>query len=44
MVARISAGKSISRMLNYNEKKVQHAEAQIIDAVDFVKVMEVLAL
>ncbi len=28
MVARISAGKSIARMVNYNEHKVQHGQPQ----------------
>ena len=43
MVARISAGKSISRMLNYNEKKVQQGKAELIDAVHFGKAIEDLS-
>lgn len=35
MVARISAGKSIARMVNYNEHKVQQSKAVLIDAIHF---------
>ena len=35
MVARISAGKSITRMVHYNEHKVQQSKAVLIDAVHF---------
>jgi hypothetical protein len=43
MVARISAGRSISRMLNYNEKKVQQGKAELIDAVHFGKELKDLS-
>ena len=35
MVARISAGKNITRMVQYNEHKVQQSKAVLIDAVLF---------
>ncbi|HTE11596.1 MAG TPA: relaxase/mobilization nuclease domain-containing protein [Chitinophagaceae bacterium] len=37
MVARINTGKSISKALNYNEKKVQHREAECLHAQNFLK-------
>ena len=42
MVARISAGKSIARMVYYNEHKVQQNKAVLIDAVHFGREMEAL--
>lgn len=43
MVARISAGKSIARMVNYNEHKVQQSKAELIDAVHFGREAEELS-
>lgn len=43
MVARISAGKSIKRMVNYNELKLQQGKAELIDAVHFGKEAEDLS-
>lgn len=43
MVARISCGKSIKRMVNYNEQKLQQGKAQLIDAVHFGKEVEELS-
>ncbi len=37
MVARINTGKSISKALNYNEKKVQQGQAEILSANNFLK-------
>lgn len=37
MVARINTGKSISKALNYNEKKVQQGQAEILSAFNFLK-------
>jgi relaxase-like protein len=37
VVARINTGKSISKALNYNEKKVQFGEAEILHARNFLK-------
>lgn len=37
MVARINTGKSISKALNYNEKKVQQGQAEILSATNFLK-------
>lgn len=37
MVARINTGKSISKALNYNEKKVQQGTAEILSASNFLK-------
>ncbi|MEI9943944.1 MAG: relaxase/mobilization nuclease domain-containing protein [Chitinophagaceae bacterium] len=37
MVARINSGKSISKALNYNEKKVQQGEAEFLAAQNFLK-------
>ncbi len=37
MVARINTGKSISKALNYNEKKVQQGTAEILSAINFLK-------
>ncbi len=37
MVARINTGKSISKALNYNEKKVQQGQAEILSAANFLK-------
>ena len=37
MVARISTGKSIRKLLNYNENKVKHQQAEIITASGFLK-------
>ncbi len=37
MVARINTGKSISKALNYNEKKVQLGDAEILFAHNFLK-------
>ncbi len=42
MVARISAGKSIARMVNYNEQKVLQSKAVLIDAVYFGRDMNAL--
>jgi hypothetical protein len=43
MVARISTGKCITRMVNYNEKKLQQGKAELIDAVHFGKKVEALS-
>lgn len=40
MVARISVGKIIKRMVNYNELKLQQGKAMLIDAVHFGKEAE----
>ena len=37
MVARINTGKSISKALNYNEKKVQQNDAKLLLAHNFIK-------
>jgi len=37
MVARINTGKSISKALNYNEKKVQQGQAELLLAHNFLK-------
>ena len=37
MVARINAGKSISKALNYNEQKVQQGKAELLSASGFLK-------
>jgi hypothetical protein len=37
MVARVNTGKSISKALNYNEKKVQQEHAQLLLAHNFIK-------
>ena len=37
MVARINTGKSISKALNYNEKKVQQDQAELLVAHNFLK-------
>jgi len=37
MVARINTGKSIRKALNYNEKKVQEGQAEILSAHNFLK-------
>ena len=37
MVARINTGKSISKALNYNEKKVQQGQAEYLTAENFLK-------
>jgi hypothetical protein len=37
MVARINTGKSISKALNYNEKKVQQGQAELLLAHNFIK-------
>ena len=37
MVARINTGKSIGKALNYNEKKVQQGQAEILSAANFLK-------
>jgi len=39
MVARINAGKSIAKALNYNEQKVQQGAAQILSASGFIKTL-----
>ncbi len=44
MVARISTGKSITRMIYYNEHKVSQEKAQLIDAVHYGKETETLSL
>ena len=44
MVARISAGKSVARMVHYNEHKVRQSKAGLIDAVYFGREMEALTL
>lgn len=36
-MARINTGKSISKALNYNEKKVQQGQAEILSAANFLK-------
>lgn len=37
MVARINTSKSLSKILNYNEQKVQHGKAEILLASGFIK-------
>jgi len=44
MVTRISTGKSIARMIYYNEHKVKQEKAQLIDAVHYGKEAETLSL
>jgi len=43
MVARISSGKSIRGILNYNERKVNQAEATILMAAGFPRPAEELS-